>query len=77
MVSNTLRYGPDRSNVAQLDLVPPLRRSLGEPLDRAGRGAARQLVTVLGTLIVAIAAFYFGTNSVQAAKTGQGEPGVG
>jgi hypothetical protein len=29
---------------------------------------ARQLITVLGTLIVAIAAFYFGTNSVQAAR---------
>lgn len=29
---------------------------------------ARQLITVLGTLIVAIAAFYFGSNSVQAAR---------
>ena len=29
---------------------------------------ARQLITVLGTLIVAISAFYFGSNSVQAAR---------
>ena len=33
---------------------------------------ARQLITVLGTLIVAIAAFYFGTNSVQAARRSEG-----
>jgi hypothetical protein len=31
---------------------------------------ARQLVTSLGTLIVAITAFYFGTNAVEAAKSG-------
>ena len=34
---------------------------------------ARQLVTVLGTLIVAIAAFYFGANSVQAARASDAE----
>ena len=34
---------------------------------------ARQLITVLGTLIVAIAAFYFGTNSVQAARRSEAE----
>ncbi len=38
---------------------------------------ARQLVTVLGTLIVAIASFYFGTNSVQAATEAVKQDGRG
>lgn len=47
------------------------------PLEnQASDDLAKQLITVLGTLVTAIAAFYFGSNSVSSALKGQAEAGV-
>jgi hypothetical protein len=72
----------------QLDAIPPAQiaglRSRVEgdatvfDVDRRVPGSdtaddiAKQLVTILGTLVVAVSAFYFGAQSVQAAQTAVG-----
>lgn len=49
------------------------------PASAAGEDVARQMITTMSTLVVAIAAFYFGTSSVQQAfaTTGAGAGGSG
>jgi hypothetical protein len=48
------------------------------PASAAGEDVARQMITTMSTLVVAIASFYFGTSSVQQAfTTGSGDGGGG
>lgn len=49
------------------------------PASAAGEDVARQMITTMSTLVVAIAAFYFGTSAVQQAvtSTGAGSAGTG
>jgi hypothetical protein len=44
--------------------------SLANPKNEASRDLAKQLVTTVSTLVVAVASFYFGANSVQQAANG-------